>query len=233
MKWRWPQESDSWGTISVSALLSGYSVCFSSGGVLAVAHHTQNCRISCLICGRGSNCGSLCTLCDPPGPLQSPLRSTGRLMWGVWWPLSESTLKPWMNAAKKIKFEFQPYQSSRAIVYNEESSPCVGGVSLSSTNATILGDYKYEKHTVPTFSFRPIKHYELRNSLHGLTAASFLLTDTFLSNTNLSFPQLTNWLGELCFHLCCHSKKNLLHNLMPAHDTLAQQQKKKCYKKQT
>lgn len=83
-----------------------------------------------------------------------------------------------MNTAKKIKFEFQPYQSSRADAYNEESSPCVGGVSLSSNNATILGGYKYEKHTVLTFSFRPIKHYELRSSLYGLTAASFMLTGT-------------------------------------------------------
>lgn len=178
MKWRWPQESDSWGTISVSALLSGCWVCFSSGGVWTVAHHTQNCRISCVRCGQGPNCGSLCTLCDPAGPLQSPLRSTARLMWGVWFLLSESTLEAWMNAAKKRKFEFQPYQSSPANVYNEESSPCVGGVSLSSTNATILGGYKYEKHTVLTFSFRPIKHSELCSSLRRLTAASFLLTGT-------------------------------------------------------
>lgn len=48
---------------------------------------------------------------------------------------------------------------------------------MSSANATVSGGDKYEKHTVLTFSFRPVKHRELR-SLRGLTAASFLLTGT-------------------------------------------------------
>lgn len=53
----------------------------------------------------------------------------------------------WVNTKMpKIKFKFkssnQPYQSSLADVYSEESNSCVGGNSLSNANAPILGSYK-------------------------------------------------------------------------------------------
>lgn len=49
--------------------------------------------------GEGQTMGG-CTDCEPAGSLHSSLGSTRLWMWRVWWPLSESTLKPWMNTAK-------------------------------------------------------------------------------------------------------------------------------------